>query len=158
MQDGFLADKSKYHGEAQRDVQAALGIVIGAAVLLYGAMMVPRAVEIGFDLGTPGTYVVRDEPDCSRENFCSTRTGTFTSDDGKVVRTDVHVRNRLPKPVKQGDRIRAFDIGDDHEVFTDEGNRRYPVGLPFMLSPIGLVVLVMAVRYFLRKRKRSGAT
>lgn len=156
MQDGFLPDKSKYHDEAQRDMQAALGIVIGVALLFFCAVMVPKAVEVGLGLGTPGTYVVRGEPDCSRENFCSTRTGTFTSDDGKVVRTDVHVRNWLPKPVKQGDRIRAFDIGDANEVFTDKGTRGLPVALPFMFGTGGLIMLVLAVRYFLGKRKRSG--
>jgi hypothetical protein len=62
VQDGFLPDKSKYHDEAQRDMQAALGIVIGIALLIFCAMMVPKAVKVGFGLGTPGTYVVRDEP------------------------------------------------------------------------------------------------
>jgi hypothetical protein len=154
VEDGNLPDKSKYHDEAQRDVQATLGIVIGAALLLFCAVMVPKAVEVGFGLGVPGTYVVRDEPDCSHKKYCSTNTGTFTSDDGKVVRTDVHLRNRLPKPVKQGDRIRAFDIGDADEVFTDMGTHGLPTGLPIMLGMGGLVMLVLAVRHFLSKRGR----
>lgn len=154
MEDGFLPDRSKYHREAKRDTHMGVLILAGIAMLIICTFWLPKAVRIAFDLGTPGTYVVGDVPTCDDYNNCRTYAGTFSSDDGKVVRTDVYVNDRLPEPLRQGDRIRAFDVGDNDEVYTNEGDNGYPAVMPVLLGLTGAYWVGMGARHFWRTRKR----
>jgi hypothetical protein len=131
---------------------AIAGIVISLFVLYLAVTEIPKAIRIGFDLGTPGTYVVVDVPECTSRN-CHTYAGTFFSDDGKVTRTAVHVRNGLQKGLKQGDRLRAFDIGDPREVYTSEGGGDYPTLFPFVFTVLGLAALALGLRGIRSNRK-----
>lgn len=144
--DSESSDDESYDAESDRnDTIAAIAIVVGIILLAFCVPAFPKAVKIAFDLGTPGTYVVGDVPECSFR--CYTRTGTFTSDDGKVTRAGVHVRNGLPRGLKQGDRVRAFDIGTRHEVFSNEGQNGYPSALPIIFGPLGLLGLGLGLQH-----------
>jgi len=116
---------------------AAVALVVGAILLALSVPTVPKAFKIAFDLGAPGMYVVGDVPECSFR--CYSRAGTFTSDDGKITRSGVHVRNGMPRGLKQGDTIRAFDIGTPNEVFSNEGQNGYPSALPIIAGLAGLL-------------------
>jgi hypothetical protein len=137
----------------REDTGAAIAIVVGVILLALCVPALPKAFKVAFNLGTPGTYVVGDVPECSVR--CYTRTGTFTSDDGKVTRTGVHVRNGLPRGSQQGARVRAFDIGAPDEVFTDEGQAGYPYALPIILGLLGLVGTVLGVEHVWATRRRG---
>lgn len=137
----------------QFDVTAAFLVLIGIVLLAICLPSFPKAFKIGFDLGTPGTYVVSSEIECSFR--CYSRSGTFTSDDGKTTRSGVHVRNGLPRGLEQGDTVRAFDIGAGDEVFTNEGQAGYPYGLPFIFGLVGTIALVLGVEHAWRNRKRA---
>ncbi|GAA3632897.1 hypothetical protein GCM10022267_19620 [Lentzea roselyniae] len=155
--DGLLPDPDDetYDPEPDRENTIAVIAIMGGILLL--ALCVPtfpKAVKIAFDLGTPGVYAVGDVPECSFR--CYTRTGTFTSDDGKVTRTGVHVRNGLPRGLKQGDSVRAFDIGTPGEVFTNEGQGGCPYALPIMFGPLGLIGLGLGLQHVWASRMRRG--
>ena len=144
MDDGFLPepnDKREYRSPEEEsdsnDLIAIIAIIAGVLVLILSIPSVPKAFRIANAVGTAGTYVVGDVPECSVR--CYTRTGSFTSDDGKVELTGVHVRNGMPRGLKKGDTIRAFDIGAPGEVFTDQGQNGYPYALPFVFGALGLV-------------------
>lgn len=134
------------------DMFAAIAVVVGIVLLAISLPAFPKAVKIAFDLGTPGTYVVGAVIECSAR--CYSRTGTFTSEDGKITRAGVHVRNGLPRGLKVGERIRAFDIGTKDEVYTSEGQAGYPYALPFILGGVGTIALVLGAEHAWRNRKR----
>lgn len=127
---------------------AAVALAVGVGTVTLAGLAMPTAIKVGFELGTHGTYVVGEVPDCSNNTYCLTRTGTFVSDDGKVTLADVHVRNRLPKPLQRGDRVRAFDIGDPGEVYTNAGTQGWPVALPYIFGVAGLVALVFGLQHW----------
>ncbi|GAA3620510.1 hypothetical protein GCM10022267_03330 [Lentzea roselyniae] len=158
MRDRFLPDPNaaEFRDEAVRDTRAGLAILVGIAVLVIAGWGMPFAIRVIAEDGVHGTYVVQDTSfDCQpSRGTCYSRTGTFTSDDGKVVRTGVHVRNRLPQPVRHGDRIPAFDLGKPDRVYTKVGSNGPPVALPFLGLVVGLLILGGGSRYFWLKRKR----
>ena len=131
---------------------AGVALLVGIALLAVAVPMIPTAFKVGFSLGTPGTYVVGDVPQCSAR--CYTRTGSFISDDGKVRLSDVHVRNGMPRGLKKTDTIRAFDIGYKGEVFTHAGQAGYPYGLPVILGVLGVVGVVLGVQHQWATRRR----
>ncbi|MET9228858.1 hypothetical protein [Lentzea sp. NPDC003310] len=134
------------------DTSAAVAFFVGLVLLLIAVPMAPTAFKVGFDLGTPGTYVVGDVPECSVR--CYTRTGTFVSDDGKIRLSDVHVRNGMPRGLKKTDTIRAFDIGAKGEVFTHAGQAGYPYGVPVILGVLGVAGVVLGVQHEWSRRQR----
>lgn len=157
--DGPLPDPDDENYKAQvepdsNDAIAAIAIIVGVILMVFCIPTFPKAVKIALELGTPGTYVVGDVPECSFR--CYTRTGTFTSDDGKVTRSGVHVRNGLPRGLKQGDRVRAFDIGTANEVFTREGQAGYPYALPIVLGPAGLLGIGLGLQHIWATRRRRS--
>ncbi|WP_112264957.1 hypothetical protein [Lentzea terrae] len=112
------------------DMFAAIAVVVGIVLLAISLPAFPKAVKI------------------------ASRTGTFTSEDGKITRAGVHVRNGLPRGLKVGERIRAFDIGTKDEVYTSEGQAGYPYALPFILGGVGTIALVLGAEHAWRNRKR----
>ncbi|SDJ75297.1 hypothetical protein SAMN04488074_103125 [Lentzea albidocapillata subsp. violacea] len=158
--DGPLPNPDDENYKAQdepdgNDAIAAIAILVGLVLAFVCIPLFQKSVKIAFDLGTPGTYVVVGVPDCTGFR-CYTRTGTFTSDDGKVTRSGVHVRNGLRRGLKQGDRVRAFDIGTADEVFTNEGQNGYPSALPIIFGPAGLLGIGLGLQHFWATRKRRG--
>ncbi|WP_394615458.1 hypothetical protein JNUCC0626_37760 [Lentzea sp. JNUCC 0626] len=127
------------------DLVAIIAIVVGVLFLILSVPSVPKAFRIANAVGTAGTYVVGDVPECSVR--CYTRTGSFTSDDGKVALTGVHVRSGMPRGLKKGDTIRAFDIGTPGEVFTDQGQNGYPYALPFIFGAVGLAGAGLGIQH-----------
>ncbi|MGI5504587.1 hypothetical protein [Lentzea sp. CA-135723] len=155
MADEFLPDPvgKSYDDEPERDdTVASIAILVGAVLLIIAVIMAPKAFKVGFEVGPAGTYVVGDVPECSAR--CYTRTGTFTSDDGKVQLTGVHVRNGMPRGLKKGDTIRAFDIGAPGEVFTNEGQAGYPYAMPWILGLPGLLGIGLALQHMWATRRR----
>ncbi|MEV6243634.1 hypothetical protein [Lentzea sp. NPDC051838] len=141
-----MADDDQY------GTHAAIAVVIGIVLLAISLPALPKAFKVSLDLGTPGTYVVSSQIECSAR--CYSRSGTFTSDDGKTTRSGVHIRNGLPRGLKEGTSVRAFDIGARDEVFTHEGQAGYPYGLFFILGIVGAAALVLGVDHAWRNRKR----
>ncbi|MFS8101415.1 hypothetical protein LFM09_30235 [Lentzea alba] len=153
MTDGFLPAPDDDTEADRHRWFAAAALLIGVLMLAFSLPALPKATRIAFEIGTPGTYVVDNVPECAASR-CYSRSGTFISDDGTLTRTDVHVRNAMSRMLKQGDRIRALDLGDPHEVFTTEGHGDYPFELPIFFGPLGLVAIGLALRHFWRRRKR----
>ncbi|GLY52396.1 hypothetical protein [Lentzea sp. NBRC 102530] len=160
MDDGFLPepnDRREYRSpeeESDRnDLIAIIAIVVGALVLILCIPFAPKALKVAFAAGPAGTYVVGDLPECSSTR-CYTRTGTFTSDDGTVKRTGVHVRSGMPLGLKKGDTIRAFDIGAPGEVFTDQGQNGYPAGVPLIGGLLALGAAGFGIQHLWATRRR----
>jgi hypothetical protein len=138
----------------QNPVVAWAGVVAASALLIFCGLALPRSFKISGGHGTPGTYHVTGEIDCSGiTSDCLSRSGTFSSDDGKVIRTSV--RARLPKPVRHGDLRRTYDIGED-EVFV-KTRRGWQIGWPISGSTVALVLLALGVQGLRTTRKRRGA-
>lgn len=94
-------------------------------------------------------------PECSPFQ-CFSRSGTFISDNGTFTRTGVHVVNGLPETLRQGDRIRALDLGDPHEVFTSEGRGGYPIAPLIWFGATGLGAIGLGLTYLWRRGKAAS--
>ncbi len=136
---------------------AGVSIAVGVLLLLFFADGLPRAVEITFDLGTPGTYVIGDQPQCGIDSpdRCASRTGTFTSDDGQVTRNDIRLAGSLRGGFDQGDRVRAFDVGEPREVYSPETRFGNPAPLVFVPFGTGLLAIVLGSLYLWWHRDRD---
>lgn len=131
-----------------------VGIVIGTLLLVFCGPSLPKSFKISGGGGVPGTYHVTGVLDCDGvTSFCIARDGTFSSDDGKVIRTGVQAR--LPKPVKHGDLRVVHDVGDEDEVFV-RTNRSWQVGWPILGTTTALLLLGLAVQGLWMSRKRQG--
>lgn len=141
-------------------VVALAGLIVGATLLVFGGPGLVKSSKIAGGHGIPGYYLVTGEPDCSGvTSNCVSRTGTFTSDDRTVIRTSVQAR--LPKPVRQGDLHRTYDVGDDDEVFVKK-NKGWTVAWPYPACIAGSLLFWLGLRHFLanlstRKRRGPGA-
>ncbi|MFS8100799.1 hypothetical protein LFM09_27085 [Lentzea alba] len=135
----------------------ALAVAVGISLTAFSATSIPMAIKVSDAEGTHGTYVVGPDPVCVK-NGCFSRNGTFISDDGKITLKRVHVRNKLPKPLREGDRVPAFDLGVHGEVFTHEGESGWPVSVPWIGLFIGLGALVFGVQRLLRAARRALKT
>lgn len=144
MTEGFLPDRTPSRlRKSSREHSAVAAIVAGVLLLVLGGTKLPQAVRLASGPAAPGTYLVQDSsPSCGRNHRvpCFSRTGEFVSDDGTVTRTGVLLQ-RIQNPVKYGDRVRAFDVGEPGEVFTYEGNRSWPFGIPVGLGLLGSLAL-----------------
>lgn len=85
--------------------------------------------------GTPGVLLVKSR-DCHRT---CTVSGTFTSDDGSLVRTGV-VYGDGARHAKVGARLRALDTGDRGEVFKPHGSHTWILILTVMAMAVGTLV------------------
>lgn len=108
-------------GEPRRGL-AGLTVFAGILFALFSAESTLISTRITFDLGTPGTYVFDEEPSCGgREPApCHSCSGTFTSDDGLVTRTDVSLSGSFGQGLGKGSRFRAFDVGCQKSVYSPE--------------------------------------
>lgn len=132
-------------------VVAWAGIVVGSVLLVVCATGLPKSFKISGGYGTPGTYHVTGGLDCGGiTSDCLSRSGTFSSDDGRVIRTSVQAR--LPKPVQHGDLRRVYDIGDDDEVYV-KTRRGWQVAWPIGGSAMGLILLLLGLQGFWPRRK-----
>ncbi|MEU0880177.1 hypothetical protein ABZ345_16375 [Lentzea sp. NPDC005914] len=133
---------------------AGLMVLAGVVLLLFFAPDLPAAIDYQFERGTPGTYVIDDEPTCvwDRPERCSTRRGTFTSDDGTVTRT-VELPGFLPEGSSRGDRLRAYDIGEPLAVYSKETDG-YPVAVVFLACGLGPLMVLFGGLYLWRRRDR----
>jgi hypothetical protein len=66
----------------------------------------------------------------------------------------VYVNDELPQPLRQGDRIRAFDVGDNHVVYTNEGDTGYPAVMPVLLGLVGAYWVGLGARHFWRRKRK----
>lgn len=143
MRDDFLPDRNS--GQRSKDLPAegwavAL-IVLGLGLLILGISNTPTAIRLNSNQAVPGTYLVEGSPSCGRGGrTCISTTGSFVSDDGTIVRTGVYLRG-IPKPVKRGDRVRAFDVGEQGRVFLQESETGWPFLGPIAFGVLGLLVL-----------------
>lgn len=152
-------DLAYFEAKAKRNrVLAVIAVIIGVVALAFCIPALPRAMA----KETPGVYVVGDVPDCRAKTHCLSRTGTFTSDDRKVIDKPVRMRDPLPTSVKQGHSVRAFDIGAV-DVFTQTKRK----GLEYEWPIAGTIVALLAIACGLhgfsqnrkpRKRKGPDAT
>lgn len=141
-------------GWFQNRVVAWAGIVAGTLLLVFCGPALPKSFKISGGHGNPGTYHVTGELDCGGITaYCVARGGTFSSDDGKVVRTPV--RARLPEPVEHGDLRPVYDVGDSDEVYV-KTTRGWQVGWPIAGSTVALVLIGLGWQGLRQTRKRRG--
>jgi len=137
----------------QNPVVAWAGVVAGGALLIFSGFELPRAMATE----SPGFYVIGDAPDCRAKTYCLSRTGTFTSDDRKVINKPVSMNDTLQPSFRKGDSVRAFDIGAD-EVFTQTKRKGVKYEWPIIGTIVGLVLLAVGLQALWQNRKRPNAT
>lgn len=144
-------------GEPRRGIAGSV-IAVGVLMMLFQAEAVVVATKVTFDLGTPGVYLFVDEPSCggrSRATPCSSWGGKFTSDDGKVTRTDVGLAGQLPKGFAKGDSVRAVEVGDPNQVYSPEAKHRDMIWAYYLTAGSGLLAVVLGSCYLWWYRNRD---
>jgi hypothetical protein len=136
-----------------RDAIATGLLMLGVLLLVVGMQGAESTAKIRSGDVAVGTYVVDGEPRCSL--VCRSSDGTFTSDDGKVTRSDVSLGQRQPLGLKKGDRIRAVDIGDEHEVHPPEVMNNRSFFTPSVFGGMGLAGIVAGLVMLWRNRNRT---
>jgi hypothetical protein len=136
----------------QNPVVAWAVVVAGSALLIFAGLELPRAMVTP----SPGYYVIGDVPDCRPKTYCLSRTGTFTSDDRKLIDKSVRMNDTLDPSFRKGDSVRAFDIGAD-EVFTQTKGKGFKHEWPIIGTIVGLVVLAMGLTGLSQQRARPNA-
>jgi Tfp pilus assembly protein PilF len=106
-------------------VQWILGVVVLAVGLICAG---PSWPDLGPQVGaaqgdgTPGTIVIY-------ERGCGLRGcawyGDFTSDDGRVIRRQVGIREGVPETARPGDRVAALDTGGIRNVYPPTGSTQW---------------------------------
>jgi hypothetical protein len=139
---------------ARRDrALAAVVVVIGVVVLAFSWSPLTRLMPTD----SPGYYVIGDVPDCRAKTYCRSRTGTFTSDDRKVINKSTRMNNQLPTSVKKGDSVRAFDIGAEAVYLLTKPRSFNGDEWLFTGTFLGLVAIASGSYWLWRSRERLHA-
>jgi hypothetical protein len=125
-------------------IAAPIAFVVGLAVTILSALAVPMALDIFAERGAHGVYVVADVPTCG-DSRCRTHKGTFTSDDGRTVRSGVGLAGSPLKPLATGGQVRAFDVGDSTEVYLEGDSGQPRAVLPFFFGIPGVIAMVFGL-------------
>lgn len=128
MQNDFLPEQNGAERARKLPAEAwAVAMIVGGVALLAIAISyLPTAIRLDSNQAVPGTYVVEGSVSCNRGgHVCRSHTGSFTSDDGTVVRTGAGLRG-IPKAAQPGYRVRAVDVGEPGMVFTSVGDGGWP--------------------------------
>lgn len=136
-------------------IVAPIAFVIGLIVTVLGALALPTALDVSAERGAHGVYVIADESTCEQDR-CRTHRGTFTSDDGRIVRSGVGLVGSPLKSVTQSGRVRAFDIGDSSVVYL-EGAGAPPV-LPWLFGVGGVGAMVFGLVHMMREWRKRRRT
>ncbi len=136
----------------QNPVVAWAVVVAGSALLIFCGLELPRVMATE----SPGYYVIGDVPDCRAKTYCLSRTGTFTSDDRKVINKPVRMDDPLHTSWKQGDSVRAFDIGAA-DVFTQTKRKGVKYEWPIIGTILGLIAIALGLHGFSQNRDRPNA-
>lgn len=119
-----------------RRVVYGVVLPVGAVlILVICSMSLGPSVRAARGEGTPGVLLVKSR-ECHRT---CTASGTFTSDDGSLVRAGVGYQDGA-RHAKVGDRLRALDTGDRGEVFKPSGSRTWILILTIMAMAVGSLV------------------
>jgi hypothetical protein len=161
VEDGFLPEdnRKRYDEEAKQQTIAGAFIVFGIAMLVLAGSWLPQTIAIMSGGGVYGTYTVENPTRRCNRNSCDfLRDGTFRSDDGNVVLTDVEVGYPPRTTVREGDTFRAFSVGEALRVHTEEDRDDVPMPQIFV-TLVGLVGVVHGSLWLrrIRKAKRPGA-
>lgn len=131
-------------------------IVVGFLVALFCAQGAWLGTKVLFDLGTPGNYVIGEGFFChKRVSGCASPHGTFTSDDGRVVREDVQLDGEIADDRRQGDVVRAYDVGAHQAVYGPEARRDHEGLVVLTVWCAGVVAVVFGSGYLWLTRKRA---
>ncbi|MCX2950894.1 hypothetical protein [Lentzea sp. NEAU-D7] len=130
-------------------------VVAGFLLVLFCAQGAWLGARFALDLGTSGGYVIGEGFHCGKRTGCSSPHGTFTSDDGEVVREDVRLDGRLEAAPGRGGTVRAYDIGEPGTVYRAEERHDHPGLVSLTLWGAGLVAVVFGTGYLWRTRKRA---
>ena len=142
-------DRVYFEAKAGRNrALAAVAVVIGVVALGFCLPALPRALATE----SPGYYVIGDVPDCRAKTYCLSRTGTFTSDDRQVIGKPVIMDDPLPTSLRQGDSVRAFDIGAA-DVFTRTKRKGVKYEWPIIATILASIVIAIGTQGFLQNRK-----
>ncbi|ANZ36992.1 hypothetical protein BBK82_13840 [Lentzea guizhouensis] len=136
---------------------AVLAVLAGIALLVLFGLTVRKAAKVAFDPVVPGTYLVQGEPRCGSKpsSTCTSESGEFVGDDG-VVRSGVYLEG-VPKPLRKGDRVRAFDFGDPVEVYRYETNTRVPFVLSVACAVLGTAGVGLGVSWLWQRGRARRA-
>lgn len=129
-------------------------IVVGFLLVLFCGQGAWLGAKVLFDLGTSGSYVIGEGFFChKRVSGCDSSHGTFTSDDGRVIREDVRLDGEIGRERRQGDVVRAYDVGAQRAVYGSEARRDHRGLAVLTLWGTALVTVVAGTGYLWLTRK-----